>query len=92
MEDSEITSTNYSDARKGGKLLLAVEESASFQHAGFYTESKGKGDGGDIEIQAGSLSLTHTGQLATVTYGAGNSGNVDIRAKKIVIDAVMQPF
>jgi filamentous hemagglutinin family protein len=48
MEDSEIRSTNYSETCKGGKLSLAAEESASFQYGGFYTESKGEGDGGDI--------------------------------------------
>jgi filamentous hemagglutinin family protein len=42
------------------------------------------GQGGDILITTGLLSLKNSGQLASLTYGKGNAGNVVVNAKDIL--------
>ncbi|MBD3884907.1 filamentous hemagglutinin N-terminal domain-containing protein [Phormidium tenue FACHB-886] len=44
----------------------------------------GIGNGGDINITTGSLSLTHLAGLGSYTYGRGNAGNVNINARDSV--------
>jgi filamentous hemagglutinin family protein len=44
----------------------------------------GKGNGGNITINAGSLSLIDSTQLITSTSGEGNAGNITVRAKDSV--------
>ncbi|KYC39759.1 hypothetical protein WA1_29840 [Scytonema hofmannii PCC 7110] len=46
--------------------------------------SGAKGNGGNITIDAGSLSLPDNAQLTAVTFGQGNAGNVTVRAKGAV--------
>jgi len=41
-----------------------------------------KGNGGNIQITTDQLSLTNGAQLAAITYGQGNAGNVMINATK----------
>jgi filamentous hemagglutinin family protein len=38
------------------------------------------GKGGDIEIKARNLSVTNTAQLAAITFGTGDAGNIKITA------------
>ena len=45
----------------------------------------GVGNSGDIRITTGSLSLTHGAQLAAVTDGRGDAGNVIIHARDRVV-------
>ncbi|MEH2089938.1 two-partner secretion domain-containing protein [Nostoc sp.] len=47
--------------------------------------SVGIGNGGDINITAGSFSLTNGAQLNTFTGGQGNAGNVTIKADGAVL-------
>ncbi|MHC5747431.1 MAG: beta strand repeat-containing protein, partial [Nostoc sp.] len=47
--------------------------------------SVGIGNGGDINIIAGSFSLTNGAQLSTFTGGQGNAGNVTIKADGTVL-------
>jgi filamentous hemagglutinin family protein len=42
------------------------------------------GNGGNITIDSGSLSLQDGAQLSVLTYGQGNAGNVTVRAKNAV--------
>ncbi|MEW6491561.1 MAG: filamentous hemagglutinin N-terminal domain-containing protein [Cyanobacteriota bacterium] len=48
-------------------------------------EETGKGNGGDIRITTGSLSVTNGAQLDTSTSGQGNAGNVFINARDAVL-------
>jgi filamentous hemagglutinin family protein len=86
MEYSMITSYNFSDTTTGGKIFLLADESASINNSSIYNNSVGNAAGGDILIQTERLSLTDGAQLMTVSYGAGHGGNIDIKAKEIVID------
>ncbi|WP_407884304.1 filamentous hemagglutinin N-terminal domain-containing protein, partial [Scytonema sp. NUACC26] len=47
-------------------------------------ESGTVGNGGNITIDSGSLSLRDGAQIATSTRGQGNAGNVTVRAKDVV--------
>jgi filamentous hemagglutinin family protein len=42
------------------------------------------GNGGNINISSGSLSLSDGAQIMASTYGQGNAGNVDVRASNFV--------
>jgi filamentous hemagglutinin family protein len=49
----------------------------------------GEGNGGNININAGSISLTNGGQIDSSTDGIGNSGNISINVNDaIAIDGV----
>ncbi|OKH30669.1 hypothetical protein NIES2119_30570 [[Phormidium ambiguum] IAM M-71] len=39
------------------------------------------GNGGNVNITTGSLSVTNGGQIQAITYGQGNAGNVNITAR-----------
>lgn len=47
------------------------------------------GNGGNINITTGSLSVTNGGQIQAITYGQGNAGNVNITARdRVSLDGV----
>lgn len=51
------------------------------------SEVVGAGQGGNVEVQADSLTVTNGGQVsANNTGGIGNAGNVSVTAKKIVLN------
>ena len=59
--------------------------------AGSQVASTGVGNGGDVKITTGSLSLTNGAQVSTATLGQGNAGNVIINARDTVaFDGVNQ--
>jgi filamentous hemagglutinin family protein len=43
----------------------------------------GRGDGGQLTIETGNLEVANGGQIATGTFGAGNGGELNIRATEI---------
>lgn len=47
--------------------------------------ANGEGEGGNIEIRTGNLSLTNGGFLDASTFGRGNAGNITITANDAVI-------
>jgi filamentous hemagglutinin family protein len=63
-----------------GEIVIAANSGIS-NNVGL--NSKGKG--GNIDIDAGSLSLQDGAQLSTATLGQGNAGNVTVTAKDAVI-------
>jgi filamentous hemagglutinin family protein len=86
LDDSAIRSNNYSKY-KGGKIRLIAEESISIGNLSVISSrNNGEGAGGDIDIQTGYLSLTNAGQIGTLTQGRGDSGDVTIKAKDVLID------
>jgi filamentous hemagglutinin family protein len=51
----------------------------------FSTVERGAvGNGGNISISSGSLSLSDGAEITASTYGRGNAGNVDVRASNFV--------
>ncbi len=69
-----------------GNVNINVRNALSFAESSFiftYVDSTGVGSGGDINIQAGSLSLTNGSQLSSSVRsdGRGNAGNVNISVR-----------
>ncbi len=58
--------------------------------SGFFSTvaSRAVGNGGEINIKTGSLSITNGAGLIGATFGQGNAGNVNIQADKISFDGV----
>ncbi len=76
-----------------GNVTLNVRDRISFDGVGHngqssaaitLVESTGVGDGGNINITTGSLSVTNSAQLLAITAGQGNAGNVTIVARDTV--------
>ncbi|NMG09240.1 filamentous hemagglutinin N-terminal domain-containing protein [Brasilonema sp. UFV-L1] len=61
-------------------VSLAGEQTAIFSRV----EAGGVGNGGNIEINAASFSLTNGAGLTASTFGQGNAGNVTVNAKDAV--------
>ncbi|MEH2359481.1 two-partner secretion domain-containing protein [Nostoc sp.] len=77
-----------------GSILIQARDAVSFDGVGgnegnssaaFTTVgANARGKGGDIRINAGSLSVTNGGQLLTRTLGQGNAGNIEVSASNSV--------
>jgi large exoprotein involved in heme utilization and adhesion len=84
LDDSEIFAVNSSD-RKGGSLTVNTSEFV--QLIGDSTMSSGtlrQGSAGDISIATGRLHMQDRAEIATVTSGQGNGGNLTIDASEFV--------
>jgi filamentous hemagglutinin family protein len=67
-----------------GNLLIDAQGQVTFMNGGFGStslEATGVGNGGNLQIQAGSVLVTNNSQLRASTLGQGNSGNVIIDAR-----------
>ncbi|NEU74556.1 filamentous hemagglutinin N-terminal domain-containing protein [Hassallia byssoidea VB512170] len=67
-----------------GNLLIDAQGQVTFINGalGFTSlEATGAGNGGNLQIQAGSVLVTNNSQLRASTLGRGNSGNVIINAR-----------
>ena len=74
-----ISSTTTGQGNAGSVTIRALDAlflSGSSILSG--VDSSGIGNGGDINIQARSLSLSDGAQVATSTLGTGNAGNIQI--------------
>lgn len=78
---------------KGGSVTINARDTASFEgvgsdgfSSGAYSQvgARAVGDGGDIKIATGSLSVTNGAQLSANTSGRGNGGNVTIDTRDTV--------
>ncbi|MUG92802.1 filamentous hemagglutinin N-terminal domain-containing protein [Scytonema sp. UIC 10036] len=64
--------------------LDGVSSDRSFSAVRSIVDTEGVGNGGNIKLTTGSLSLTNGSQLAAGTRGKGNAGNVIINARNSV--------
>jgi large exoprotein involved in heme utilization and adhesion len=70
-----------------GNIFVQVEDDISLSSRSYITSgvnSRGEGEGGDIQIDAESLFLTGDAVLSTSTNGQGNAGNIQINASDSV--------
>jgi filamentous hemagglutinin family protein len=69
-----------------GSVNINARDTVSFDggYAASFVGETGVGDGGNINITAGSLSLTDGAQLAASTFGVGNSGSIFLQADESV--------
>ncbi|MBW4458185.1 MAG: S-layer family protein [Nostoc indistinguendum CM1-VF10] len=86
-------SANTRGEGKAGNVNIVARDSVTFDGVAStgvtsrvttnVTET-GKGDGGDINITTGVLSLTNGGNIDAATYSQGNAGNINITARDAV--------
>ncbi len=71
-----------------GKVVVQAEDSVLLTGAGTIIDStvaeRAVGQGGEINIQTGSLILTDNAQIGAVTFGQGDAGKIFIQAKDFV--------
>ncbi|MCL6754867.1 filamentous hemagglutinin N-terminal domain-containing protein [Nostoc sp. CCCryo 231-06] len=83
------STTGQGDA---GSVTITARDTVSFDGEGrefssavFSTVDAGAvGNGGDIRITTGSLSVTNGGELIATTFGQGNAGSIKIQARDAV--------
>ena len=80
----DTSSSSKSDA---ANIIIDAKDSISFNNESAVFSNigqQGKGNGGNIEINTNSLSLTNNSQLLTNSFGEGNAGNIIINATDTV--------
>jgi filamentous hemagglutinin family protein len=76
-----------------GSITVAVRDRATFDDAylsGVVNRS-GIGDGGDLNVSAGTLFLINGGQLVAGTSGRGNAGNILVNVRDQIIADTYDP-
>ncbi|TYQ28625.1 filamentous hemagglutinin N-terminal domain-containing protein [Pseudanabaena sp. UWO311] len=81
----DISSSNQintsSNALNAGAVSLTANGKVDFASGlGIYTAVSGVGNGGNININASSVSLTDGSLLDATSFGSGNGGNITINA------------
>lgn len=82
---TSLSTITFGDG-KAGSINIAAQGNVSFDYAvaNSVVAPLSKGKGGDIHITANSVSLTTMAQLAALTQGEGDAGNVEINARDTV--------
>jgi large exoprotein involved in heme utilization and adhesion len=74
--DSSTISANSSAQESGGTIALVGEQELTIANGGYVlAQTTSLGHGGNITVQAGSLTIQN-GQISAGTTGSGNGGNV----------------
>jgi filamentous hemagglutinin family protein len=86
LEDNTSAQGNAGDVRirvRGRFLIDGKSDGLDLRPNGIFTtvNSNGVGNGGNIDIQAGSLTLSNGGQLAAGTGGHGNAGDITVQVR-----------
>ncbi|MBR8836489.1 MAG: filamentous hemagglutinin N-terminal domain-containing protein [Stigonema ocellatum SAG 48.90 = DSM 106950] len=84
LTNSALLSTrNFGQRGNAGNVTINAQDNISLNGTGVFSsvESPGVGNGGDISITTGSLSLTNLAQLYASSHGLGNAGKVTINAR-----------
>ncbi len=87
---------NSNDIANAGNIKINARDSIKLDGEDSYLSTslvRGMGEGGDIQITAGSFSLTDGAFLETSTSGQGNAGNIVLNVKdKITLSGTGQSF
>jgi filamentous hemagglutinin family protein len=97
MNNLAFISNSVFGRGNGGKIILNVDGAIALNNRSRIESNlreNAVGNGGDIEIEAGSLTLTNGAQLNTSTQGEGNGGNitVDVKGGAVTIDGLIALF
>jgi large exoprotein involved in heme utilization and adhesion len=93
LTNGAVVSASTSGQGNGGNVRITVRENISLDGVGSNEQSSGifsnvcckaVGKGGEINIQAGSLSLTNGAEVGTTTFGQGDSGNIAIAVRDTI--------
>jgi filamentous hemagglutinin family protein len=93
-----ISASTFSSGN-AGNLEIAVQDQIKIDgvssdgefYSGIFSSinSAGKGNGGNINLTSGSLSVLNGGGILASTFGIGNAGNITVTARdQVVIDGV----
>ena len=84
-DNGRLSASTFGEGNAGS---VAVQATGPFSLSNSFVSSgvgsKAIGNGGAINISAGSLSLTNDARLTTTTFGRGNAGNVSVQANDLV--------
>jgi large exoprotein involved in heme utilization and adhesion len=92
INGTRLSATTFGQG-DAGDITIMARDSVAFDgvsntgipsFAGSEVAAEGIGQGGDIRITTGKLSVTNGAQLSTTTRGKGNAGNIDITARDTV--------
>ncbi|MBV8736321.1 MAG: filamentous hemagglutinin N-terminal domain-containing protein [Alphaproteobacteria bacterium] len=83
-----VSAAEPGSSGNGGKIAVTVAGQLSIDAAlgnpslltGISTTSEGSGDAGSIAVTAGTLSITHNGEISSDTFATGKGGSVSIMA------------
>ncbi|MHC5778997.1 two-partner secretion domain-containing protein [Nostoc sp.] len=86
QDDAQLEASTYGQGNAGNVTVSAKDAVSLAGNADILSavEAGGVGKGGNIDINATSLSLTDGAQLLASTLGQGNAGNIGINAKDAV--------
>ncbi|MCG5060583.1 MAG: hypothetical protein KA714_22060 [Limnoraphis sp. WC205] len=86
--ESEITSVEIPSTRRGGTVFIQASDSVFIdgERTSINTgvsEEGGIGNGGNIIIETGDLSLSNQAFLSTAAFGIGDAGPINLQAETI---------
>jgi filamentous hemagglutinin family protein len=86
LRDGAQLAASISGQGNAGNVTVGAKNAVSLVNATILStlEAGGVGKGGNIDINAATLSLTDGAQLSASTSGQGNAGNISINAKDAV--------
>ncbi|MGF2040564.1 MAG: filamentous hemagglutinin N-terminal domain-containing protein [Nostoc sp. CmiVER01] len=87
LSDSARLEASTSGVGNAGNVTVSAKNAIDFAGNAYIfstVEAGGNGNGGKININATTLSLTDGAQLSASTSGVGNAGNVTVSAKNAV--------
>ncbi len=82
--DDGLLNANMFGQGKAGNISIQAVDDVSLKNASIFSNlgQDGEGQGGDIRINARSLSLTDGTQLVASSRGRGNAGNISINVRE----------
>jgi filamentous hemagglutinin family protein len=90
MSDGSELISSTSGQGNAGNMKITARDTISFDGESRYGNASGafstventaKGNGGNIEITAGSLYVTNGAEISTSTFGRGNAGDIKIATR-----------
>jgi filamentous hemagglutinin family protein len=86
LRDGAVLTASTFGQGNGGNVIVRAKNAVSLADSAILSRvgSGGVGNGGDIDINAASLSLQDGAQFIASTFGQGNAGNIRINAKDAV--------
>jgi filamentous hemagglutinin family protein len=92
LTNGAVVSANTFGQGNAGNITITARDAVSFDMvsnrvgSGAYSsvEARAIGQGGNVSITTGRLSLTNGGAVSAVTVGQGNAGNITITARDAV--------
>jgi large exoprotein involved in heme utilization and adhesion len=83
VSDQGRINTTAQGQGNAGNIQIQASDAVSFNGAGATStlSTTGVGRGGDIDIEARSLSLLNGAQLSAATLGEGNAGNLNLQTE-----------